>query len=308
MVTRGWSVALAVVACGRGPFLVHDADGGGEGGEEDDADDDVVVESSEVGDPPGGCDVERHDHDEDGDGIPDADDPFCDDPTRPGRARADVVYAHSPSTMYTFDPRTLLFEPVGPFTLDSGGAPQMTDIAIDRFGVLYSVTFAELYACDPGTAQCWALGPLATNSLGFVPMGIVEGDDDTMVAVAGSTFEQVALAGPNATVIPLAGVDPHSSSGDVASLGDGTTLFTSPSPSGTDAIVAVDPTTGEVIDVVGTADGSISAYGLATFGGELWIFDQLGQISRFDPLAGGATFVTLGPEGWWGAASHPAAG
>jgi len=304
VVTRGWSVAiggLVAAACGRGPFFVHDADGGGDGGEEDD---DVVVASSEVGEPPDDCDLESHEHDEDGDGIPDADDPFCDDRGRPGRARADVVYVHSPTTLYTFDPRTLSFELVGPFVVD-GGAPQPTDIAIDRFGVLYAVTFSALHACDPATAECWALAPLATNSLGFVPFGAVDDDDDVLVTVAGSTFTQVALAGPNATAIPLGTVSPHSSSGDVASTRGGSVLFTSPSPTGVDAIVQVDPGNGSVLTEVGAAEGSSSAYGLAGFDDELYIFDQLGQVSRFDPLSGGATFTTLGPEGWWGAAAHP---
>jgi hypothetical protein len=301
VVTRGWSVAIGafVVACGRGPFLVADADGGGDG-----EDDDVVVESSDDAAPPEGCDLDSHEHDEDGDGIPDADDPFCDDRGRPGRARNDVIYAHSPATLYTFHPGMLSFELVGPFVVD-GGAPQVTDIAIDRFGVLYAVTFGELHACDPTTAECWMLAPLATNSLGFVPTGIVEGDDDMLVTVAGSTFTHVALAGPNASEAPVASVDPFSSSGDVTSLVDGTTFFTSPSSSGVDAIVWVDPIDGDVVGEVGVAEGSSSAYGLATFRDDVWIFDQLGQVSRFEPLTGGATFATLGPEGWWGAAAHP---
>jgi hypothetical protein len=305
VVTRGRSVAisaLVVIACGRGPFLAHDADGGGDG---EDGDDDVVVESSDDADPPEGCDFDSHEHDEDGDGIPDADDPFCDDRGRPGRARADVVYVHSPTTLYTFDPRTLSFELVGPFVVDGGGAPQTTDIAIDRFGVLYAVTFFQLHACDPATAECWPLGPLATNSLGFVPFGAVDDDDDVLVTVAGSTFTQVALAGPNASEMPLGTVSPYSSSGDVTSVRGGSILFTSPWPSGVDAIVQVDPSNGSVLTEVGAAEGSSSAFGLAGFDDELYIFDQLGQVSRFDPLTRGAEFTTLGPEGWWGAATHP---
>jgi hypothetical protein len=306
VVTRGRSVAIAalVVACGRGPFLVHDADGGGDGDGEDDDDDDDV-ESFDDADPPEGCDFDGHEHDEDGDGIPDADDPFCDDRGRPGRARTDVIYAHSPATLYTFHPGTLSFELVGPFVVDGGGAPQVTDIAIDRFGVLYAVTFGELHACDPASAECWMLGPLPTNSLGFAPIGSVQGDDDTMITVAGSTFVQVALVGPSATEIRLSSVQPYSSSGDVTSLRDGTTLFTSPSPSGVDAIVQVDPANGGVLGERTAADGSSAAYGLATFADHLYIFDQLGQILRFDPLTGGVEFTTLGPEGWWGAATHP---
>ncbi len=313
VVTRGWSVALGgflAVACGRGPFLVHDADADGEGDDaDDDADDDdddsVDDDSVEDSDTPDGCDVDSHEHDEDGDGIPDADDPFCDDPGRPGRARADVVYAHSPTTLYTFDPRTLAFENVGPFFVETGGAPQTTDIAIDRFGVLYAVTFAELHACDPATAECWPLGPLPTNSLGFVPMGLLDGDDDTMVTVAGSTFTRVELVGPDATEVPMASVEPYSSSGDVTSLTDGTTLFTSPSSSGVDALVQVDPVSGGVLGEREDAVGSNSAYGLATFNDDVLIFDQLGQVSLFDPQSGGLVFGVLGPEGWWGAATHP---
>jgi hypothetical protein len=37
----------------------------------------------------------------------------------------------------------------------------------------------------------------------------------------------------------------------------------------------------------------------------VWIFDQVGQIIRFDPQTGAATFAAAGPVGWWGAAAHP---
>lgn len=297
VVRAGWIAgALAVVGCGRGPLavLLDDDDGGG-----DDASD------SDSGDPQDDCDLDSHTRDLDGDGIPDGDDPFCSDRSRPGRARDDVMYAHSSSTLYTVDPRgTLEVEIVGGFAVSDGTLPALTDIAIDRFGVLYGITFGELFACDPDTAECWRLATLPTNSLGFVPMGVIDDDDDTLVTLAGSAWTHVALRGAEATPSVVADVSPYSSSGDIVATPSGRTLFTSPSPSGFDVVVAIDAASGAIeSELAGT--GTSGAYGLATFAGDIWIFDQLGQISRLDEASGAVEWVASYPDAWWGAAARP---
>lgn len=297
VVRVGWmaSGALVAAACGRGPFLTLATDDEG---------DDAM--ESDSGEPEDDCDLDSHRRDTDGDGIPDADDPFCMDRARPGRARADVVYAHSSSNLYTIDVRNgFASELVGTFTVDGSPAPQMTDIAIDRFGALYSITFGDLHACDPATAECWVLGYLPTNSLGFAPMGVIDDDDDTLVTLAGSVWMHVGLRGPELTPLEVASAQPYSSSGDVVVTSDGTALFTSPSSSGEDVVVAIESQTGALVGEVGPATGALNAYGIAVFDDTVWIFDSVAQIIRFDPQAGVATFAAAGPEGFWGAAAHP---
>ena len=81
------------------------------------------------------------DLDLDGDFIPDHADLFPTDATRPGRAAPDSAYAHTEDTLYRFDVATFAIQNIGIPNVDGG---TLTDVAIDRFGVLYAITFENL--------------------------------------------------------------------------------------------------------------------------------------------------------------------
>ncbi|MBL8945822.1 MAG: hypothetical protein JNK45_21845 [Myxococcales bacterium] len=287
---------LFATACGRGPAIVGPPD--------DDEGEDTTT--TDTGEPPG-CDLDSHTRDCDGDGIPDGDDPFPTEPSRPGRARADVIYVHDATVLSTMDPADAVLREVGMFRFPEGPDGQVTDIAIDRFGVLYAIASSVLHACDPAIAHCWALASVPTNSLAFVPLGTIEPDDDTLVTLAGSTWTRVDLRGPEVTPNPIADVpSPYASSGDIATTASGLTVFTSPSGGvDGDVVVAIDPTSGAVLGEVGPVLGSTGVWGVAAVRGELWLFDQLGTIWTMDPSTGSTQVVGVEASRFWGAAAHP---
>jgi hypothetical protein len=288
---------LLMTACGRGPAIfAAAADDGEPAGDDTDA---------ETGEPPG-CDFDSHTSDCDGDGIPDGDDPFPTEPLRPGRARADVIYVHTATMLMTVDPASPVVEVVAEFRFPEGPDGQVTDIAIDRFGVLYAIASDVLHACDPTIGQCWALALVPTNSLGFVPLGTLESGDDTLVTLAGSTWTRVGLRGPEVTLIEIATVaSPYTSSGDIATTASGLTVFTSPSTQGGDVVVAIDPAAGTVLGEVGPVPDSTGVWGVVAVGGMLWLFDQIGTIWTMDPSTGAVEIIGGNGSGFWGAAAHP---
>jgi hypothetical protein len=311
------SLALLAGACVSRLIVDEDgvADGGqdgrsdddaGDGDHDDDEDDGVSFSDSGIGDLPDECDVESHDQDCDSDGLPDGDDPMPEDPNGAGAARTDVIYVHSGYTLWTFDPLTFDADIVGDFEIEGDDGGQILDIAIDRFGLLYAANFGGVYVCDPDSVVCSPLGNISTNSLGFVPAGILDPVDDVLMAVAGNRVIHAILAGPAVTIVDVGEVDsPYASSGDVAALPDGRVVFTSPSPAGDDVVVVVDPATAAVESQL--APARPSTWGLATWGGALWAFDAQGTVRRYDPVTFAPQDVTFVPVGVYGAAAHPAA-
>lgn len=288
---------ILAAACGRGPVFVDhrviDGDDGSDG-----------AESSTTAPLPPACDLDSHVSDCDDDGLPDRDDPFPEDPLRPGRARNDVIYVQSATALSWLDPDDPVSVYIGEFRFPEGPDGQVVDIAIDRFGVMYAIASAVLHACDPATAVCWALGDLPANSLAMLPLGTIEADDDTLVALAGSTWVLGRLRGPELSLDEVASVAPYESRGDIATAANGLTVFTSPGVAG-DRVVAIDPALGVVLGEVTTIPESTGFYGAAAARGSIWLFDQLGTMWIMDPTTGASAVVGSDPAGIWGAAAHP---
>ena len=303
---------LLIAACGRSDVLVATGGGGGDaGGDADglgeyDGGWPITGDADTEEDPPD-CDLDSHSSDCDGDGVPDADDPFPTDTYRPGRAREDVIYVHSAFTLSSLAPESApIVTTIADFSFPDDSFSQVTDIAIDRFGVLYALGSDVLHACDPSTAQCWALAPVPSNSLAFLPLGTLDADDDTLVTLAGSAWTRIDLRGPEVAVTVIGEIEaPYSSSGDITTTFDGLTVFTSPSVTGVDLVLALDPVTGTVFGVIGLASGLSNVWGMASVRGALWLFDQVGNIATMDPISGEVVVVGFGLDGFWGAASHP---
>src|SRR5690242_19919341 len=81
-----------------------------------------------------------------------------------------AVYAHSDSELYSIDPDTLKVTLVGPFQWPDL-SDQMTDIAIDKNGLMIGISYDKVYSVDVMTAKCTYLAPLdrSFNGLSFVP-------------------------------------------------------------------------------------------------------------------------------------------
>ena len=241
------------------------------------------------------------DDDGDGDLIPDAYDLFPTDPDRPGRSSADTVYCHGPSELWSFNVASLRLSPIGTFSFDQR-AGSVTDIAIDRWGVLYAITFGDAFVCHPQTAQCWYIGTLAEsyNGLSFVP-STLPGQQEVLVAIANSgTWTAYPGVPSQFGPVRLGGYGGPTSSGDVFHIrGEGTFAAVDGMGAGT-AIVETDDT-GTILRTVTSFDGRVSGvWGLAGWAGVIYAFASSGAVLQVDPVTGAWSELTRGSS-WWGA-------
>jgi hypothetical protein len=214
---------------------------------------------------------------------------------------------HTSNTLYTMDvdqPYTI--NQIGPYTTNNQALNSVTDIAIDRWGVLYAETFSNLYACDPETAECWQLAqlPQSSNGLTMIPPGIIDQNDDTLVAIAGSgAWFRVDVMNGNAMFQQIGQYGQGlSNAGDVFSIeGVGTYGATNPA-----AIWECDPTMNNKAQNKLTDNAYASQYGsvwgLAGWEGKIFAFNSDGKIALIDPQNGDwQTIHDNSNPSWWGA-------
>ena len=241
------------------------------------------------------------DDDQDDDGIPDVRDLFPRDRDRPGTASSDTVYAHTSTALYAFDVGTSRISAIGTFRFDRR-AGSVTDLAIDRYGVLYANTFNDLFICHPQTAACWHLGRLAGeyNGLTFIPPD-GPGQLESLVGISNAgtwtEYRGVPFALQPSTRGAYAGA---TSSGDAFYI-EGTGLFAavdglSPSTS----IVETDDR-GGILRTVVHLSGISGVYGLAGWNGVIYAFASNGDVLSVDPTTGARTRVATQAVSWWGA-------
>ncbi|MEZ4268535.1 MAG: hypothetical protein R3F39_19390 [Myxococcota bacterium] len=246
--------------------------------------------------------------DRDNDGVPDAADPFPDDGTRPGIALDLTVYAHTEDTLFTMNVKTYFVDPVGAFDFPPGfeTSEQMTDIAIDRWGVLWGVSFDRLWVCHPQTAECWRMGELpdSFNGLTWVPGAAISAGSDMLIGVAndGGWF-RLSVSGGLVSATKLGSYGPNfTSSGDAFSIeGIGTFASVNETLKTDDRIVRIDPKTGGTLALVGTTPGLFELWGLAGWTERIFGFDASGAIVVIGLLDGKVTPVAKTEHEWWGA-------
>lgn len=246
--------------------------------------------------------------DTDDDGIPDDDDPFPDDDTLPGVVVPNTVYAHTSSTLFTMgvtDPYTVT--QIGGFTFPMGSNGSVTDIAIDRWGVLYAITFNDLFACNPADAACYHLAdiPNSSNGLTFIPPGTLDLADDALIGIGNNgDWRHMELMGGVVNQVVLGNYGGgYTSSGDAFSI-EGVGTFASVDAAGqtSDVIVEVDPTDGTVLLEVGAVTGYTTVYGLAGWQGSIFAFDSSGDVLLVDPDDGTFEVINDTNNTWYGAA------
>jgi len=238
--------------------------------------------------------------DRDMDGIPDDYDPFPDDDLRPGVAGHETVYAHDHSTLHFMNVITYNMSTIGNFTYTGGPGGSMTDIAIDRYGVLYGCTYNDLYVCHPETAECWHLGPLAGtyNGLTFVPAGTMDPYEDVLVAISGGGdwFRLDGYLNQQLTTTLVGGYGPgNASAGDAFSI-DGVGAWAAINGSN---IVSINPNDGTVLNHFTTA--GTNTWGLAGWLDVIFAFDASGEVHAIDPATASTQLVASAPNAWWGA-------
>ncbi len=244
--------------------------------------------------------------DSDDDGIPDDDDPFPMDPDLPGKALGGFVYPHTSGQLYTMDVFSYDVALVGGFTFDQSPG-SVTDVAIDRWGVLYAITFNDVFVCHPQTAACYYLGdlPQSFNGLTMIPPGVLDPADDTLIGITnGGAWFKVTVVGQQAQLVQIGQYGGNmSSAGDVFSIeGEGTFgAVNKPGVNNGNVIVESDPLSGMVIDELATAVGYTSIYGLAGWQGIIFAFNSGGEIISIDPADGTVMLIKDTPQSWWGA-------
>jgi hypothetical protein len=232
----------------------------------------------------------------------------------PGKA---AVYAHSASTLYKLDPETLKVTEIGPFADSKGGSiGDMTDIALDKDGVMFGVTFEAVYRIDYKAApKCTKLATLSTmfNGLTMVPAGTIDPAKEVLVGVSndgGWHRIDVPAGATSATVTRLGsyGSSLGSSGDSVGIIGDA--VYSTVTGLGfSDHVITVDPKTGKMIKDVGDT-GVTGLYGVGYWGGTMYGFASSGSLYSIDLKTGKATAIPLsgGPsDGWWGAGVTTAA-
>ncbi|MBX2797941.1 MAG: thrombospondin type 3 repeat-containing protein [Myxococcales bacterium] len=244
--------------------------------------------------------VDGCDQDVDGDRVPNEHDPAPWDPDWPGTALPDSVYAHSATVLYRLDVVKEELEQIGTF---GNSGDLVTDLAIDRFGVLYAMSFGDLYICHPQTAACeWLASlPSSSNGLTFVPRGILESDRDSLVAIAISgSWTLMTLQDGRVTTRPVGGYGGPASSGDAYSI-EGVGTYASVDGNGLrDRIVEVDPASGEILRTVATVPYN-SLYGMAGWEEVIFGFDESGAVITVDPETGAYAELDTFDVAWWGA-------
>jgi len=250
------------------------------------------------------------DFDDDGDGVLDDSDEAPLDPDWPGLAQEGDIYAHTSSTLYTWNSQTLTVTQVGPFIWPPNVlSDSMTDIAIDYDGKLFGVSFSRAYRCSAKTAECIFLANLPTsfNGLTIVPEGTIEPNTEVLIGIGNNgSWNRVDVVGNQATVTQLGsyGVG-YTSSGDAYSI-EGLGTFASVNKTGTlggNMLVKVDPVTGQVLEQIGVMQGYFSVYGLASDGENAFAFDASGAIVKLNVDTGQVEVALPASQGqqWWGA-------
>ena len=245
--------------------------------------------------------------DADFDGIPDEWDPAPMDANWPGRSLPDTVYAHTSTELFSLNVKTLQLESVANFSFDQNDTlHEVTDIAIDRSGVLWAISFGYLWICHPRLGTCRDQGALPTanfNGLTFLPGEIVNAQRDILVGIE-TTGEWRRLDPANGIVDSqfLGSYPVERSSGDVFSI-DGVGTYAAVIRDGVEdnVLISVNPGNPAIIEDVVTLTGYNQVYGLAGWQGQLFAFDGSGAILRVDLNTNQVTEVGSQDEVWWGA-------
>jgi hypothetical protein len=231
------------------------------------------------------------------------------------------VYAHSDSTLYQLDPKTLAISSIGPFTAAGGFTDQMTDIALDKDGQMFGVSFTTLYRIDyksvAGEARVAKMADLPSgldfNGLTMVPAGMLDPSVEVLVGITrgGDSYRiDVGASATTATASKLGSYGGNwGNSGDaVGIIGDAVYAAMFGQLSGNVDIGVIAPKTGAVTKDLGPTglmdDGSSTGlWGVGYWGGTMYAFSADGKVYSIDLSTGVAKNIPVsgGPSSWWGA-------
>jgi len=214
------------------------------------------------------------------------------------------VYAHTADALYRVDPDSLAITKVGNFGWSSG-SDQMTDIAIDKTGMMIGTSFTAVYRIDPSNAKAQRLSSAlhqSFNGLSFIPATqIGQTGDDVLIATRnsdGMVFRVDPSTGATNQIGNMGGG--LVSSGDlVAVAGFGTVQTVLGSSSDQLVTLAANSFTATKAPM---ETGFSQIWGVAFWKSKIFGFTEGGDFVLIDPTSGKGTLVQSGGPAWWGAA------
>ncbi|MFT7579415.1 MAG: hypothetical protein ACI9MR_001079, partial [Myxococcota bacterium] len=220
------------------------------------------IDQDGIGDP---CDETGGDADNDR--VPDIADLWPDDPNWPGVANTNTVYANTSKALWRLEVKTQEMHRIDLFGWPSNAdSEEMTDIAIDRYGVMYAISFDDLFICHPQTAECRRIASLPTrfNGLTLVPKSVLQTETDALVGIStdGGWWRMNVVNGAVQTTYLGEYGGTYTSSGDAFSIeGVGTFAAVSKGAFGSNKLVSINPATGAVLQEIADFAGHYSVFG-----------------------------------------------
>ncbi len=217
-----------------------------------------------------------------------------------------AVYAHTSGELYRVDPDTFAVALVAPFGWPASvGSDTMTDLAIDKNGVMIGISYTRVYRVDPNTAACTLLsGSLggSFNGLSFVPAEQIGSTGDDVLVASRNSDGKIFRIDPNTGQATQIGDMGHgyTSSGDIVSVVGLGTVATVNGPS-SDILVKLAPVTFDATPI-GTATGHSSLWGIGFWKNKVFGFSDDGSFVLIDDQTGVASPVSTSSQAWWGAA------
>ncbi len=148
-----------------------------------------------------------------------------------------LLYAHTNTTLYQLDPKSIASPPTSLGDFDcigtaSGSATSMTDIAVQKDGKIYGISSVAAYPLTlaNGSVHCDAVWPLPTGSsfygLTFAPENTVAPQEVLIAANSAGQLFQIDPQTGHTTAVGTFGTDtatqlPWALSGDVVFLANG---------------------------------------------------------------------------------------
>jgi hypothetical protein len=177
------------------------------------------------------------------------------------------VYAHTSDTLFRVNPDNFAVTQVAPFGWPSSvGSDQMTDIAIDKNGMMIGVSYTRVYRVDTATAQATLLSSSLQgmfNGLSFVPAAQVGGTGDDVLVGSRNTDGKIFRIDTTSGAATQIGDMGHgyTSSGDIVSVVGLGTVATVTTGTGADILVKLAPVTFDATPI-GTDTGFTQLWGI----------------------------------------------
>jgi hypothetical protein len=227
------------------------------------------------------------------------------DPNNPGDPPLQTfVYAQTATTLYRVDPDTLAIDQVGDFTFTSG-RDDITDIAIDKSGLMIGISFGAVYRIDTNTAAATLLSDDLQgnfNGLSFVPADqLGQTGDDVLVATRNSDGVVFRVDPQTGAASPIGDMAGFASSGDLVSVAMLGTLQTADNGFDADRLVRLAPQSFQA-QPIGSTIGFSDIWGIAYWKDRVFGFTKYGEFVTIDPSTGQGTLVQGNGPAWWGAA------